>query len=533
MSLKTIPLRQEQPSWKGLRLFSLYRIVIAGLFLIAGISETEAQILNVLNPELYLFASSLFLFTGLFLSLMARFHRPSFGIQVWSQAAADLVFLILLLHASGGIYSGIGVLLIVSVATISLLRPGIMALFYAAIASLVLLADQIYGYWIQDYSQPAYMGTGIHGLTLFGIAFFASRLSRWARTSEVLAEQRRIELQNMAQLNELIIDHMQSGVIVIDETDRVQLVNQTAWRLLGEPGIGNPTILDENAPEIRSSYLKWKNGELPDSITIKLDHNNQELQLRFSRLAGAGHINTLVFLEDTAERKRAAQEMKLASLGRLTASIAHEIRNPLGAISHAAQLLDENPQLEQSDTRLVNIINDQSKRMNSLIKNILGISRREISQPERIELKTWLEQFIAEFSQYHNFDQDLITLNIDPEDTEVFFDNTQLHQVLWNLCSNAKKHACSTKKKGCLMLQGGQDGDYAYLDVIDEGPGIKLELQDKLFEPFFTTNAQGVGLGLYIAKETCENNAANLEYIAMPMGGSCFRIQFPRVQSTQ
>jgi len=529
MSLETIPLGQELSSWRGLRLFSLYRIIIAGLFVTLTLSHLGSEVLRLINPKLFDISAAIYLFSSLILSLLARFHRPEFTIQIRLQSLLDLTCLVLIMHASGGATSGMGMLLIISVGAISLLKPGRFALFYAAITSLTLLGDQVYGLLIHSYPHAAYTQTGILGATLFGTALLASRLALAARKSEVLAERRRIDLDALSRLNEQIIEHIQSGIIVIDSTGKIRLINQSAWHLLGEPGLGNPEQVGEKAPEILNAYQTWKRGSGPEKTSVKLDLNNQELQLRFSTLAGSGEQNSLIYLEDTAERRRAAQEMKLASLGRLTASIAHEIRNPLGAISHAAQLLVESPELAQPDRRLVDIMLDQSKRMNSVIQNILRLSRKEESQPETIQLKEWLEQFAGEFSQHRGFERSLIQISLDPEDTQVVFDPGQLHQVAWNLCSNAKKYACANNPQACLKIQGGiDDGDTPYMDIIDNGPGVPIELQDKLFEPFFTTDNQGVGLGLYISREMCENNSSHLEYIAMPMGGSCFRILFPK-----
>jgi two-component system sensor histidine kinase PilS (NtrC family) len=529
MSLEAIPLRQEAAKWRGLRLFSLYRIVIAGLLVTLSFYGVGPDILRLTNPPLFNMTSVVYLFSSLILSLMATFHKPDFTPQIRLQALLDLICLILIMHASGGVSSGLGMLLIISVGAISLIKPGRFSLFYAAVASLTLLADQIYGILIGTYTQATYTQTGILGATLFGTALLAGRIAQAAYKSELLAEKRRIDLDALSKLNEQIIEHIESGIIVIDASGRIRLINQSAWHLLGEPGMGNPQEVAHKAPEILKAYRDWRSGKGAQKLSVKLDINNQELQLRFSNLAGPEEQNNLIYLEDTGERRRIAQEMKLASLGRLTASIAHEIRNPLGAISHAAQLLDESPDLAQADKRLVSIMMDQSKRMNSVIQNILRLSRREDSQPEPIQLQDWLNQFASEFSQHHGFEPELIQISLDPEDTVVVFDPSQLHQVLWNLCSNAKKYACTNNPQTCLRLQGGiDDGDTPYLDIIDNGPGVPIELQDKLFEPFFTTNTQGVGLGLYISREMCENNSAHLEYIAMPMGGSCFRILFPK-----
>ncbi|MCC6207964.1 MAG: HAMP domain-containing histidine kinase, partial [Gammaproteobacteria bacterium] len=206
------------------------------------------------------------------------------------------------------------------------------------------------------------------------------------------------------------------------------------------------------------------------------------------------------------------------------ASIAHEVRNPLGAISHASQLLAESPHLDPGDSRLTEIIQDHSARVNAIIENIMQLSRRGRAHPEELMLKPWLNQFINEFTSGEGLAPGRVRLEVTPGDTRVQMDPGQLHQVLWNLCQNGIKHGSAG---GTLTLRAGigADSNNPYLDVIDNGPGVDPKLQQQIFEPFFTTASDGTGMGLYIARELCASNQARLNYLANPLGGR-FRITF-------
>jgi two-component system sensor histidine kinase PilS (NtrC family) len=219
----------------------------------------------------------------------------------------------------------------------------------------------------------------------------------------------------------------------------------------------------------------------------------------------------------------------MAALGQLTANIAHEIRNPLGAISHAAQLLSESPALDKADNRMVQIIQSNSRRMNITIESVLNLSRKKNPNKENIHLQTWLREYVHDFSMQSGLDERQINLFVEPSDAEVIFDSTHFHQVLWNLCRNAVKYACKDVSKLQLVINCSlrPKTKTMMLDIIDNGVGIAEENQQRLFEPFFTTSStQGTGLGLFMARELCLTNNASLEYIKLPPGGSCFRIIF-------
>ena len=258
--------------------------------------------------------------------------------------------------------------------------------------------------------------------------------------------------------------------------------------------------------------------------------NTTELHARFSQLGTQAKRATLISLEDTTEQREKLQSVKLASLGQLTASIAHEIRNPLGAISHAAQLMGESQNLDKADTRLLQIIQSNARRMNLTIESVLNLSRKKHPNRERLALKLWLHEFSKDFIQQNKLRPDQIELFIEPADTVIEFDPAHLHQVVWNLCRNAYKYAHENPVNLQLDLQGGNPSHTRdiMLNIMDNGRGIPEEQRQRLFEPFFTTSTQGTGLGLFMARELCLSNGATLEYIPLPLGGSCFRIVFGR-----
>jgi two-component system sensor histidine kinase PilS (NtrC family) len=300
---------------------------------------------------------------------------------------------------------------------------------------------------------------------------------------------------------------------------------------LGNPGNWRSKPLAVFAPELDKHYQQWIEEVSPRTASYDLRHQQAtELRVRFTQLGTQTRRNTLINLEDTSEQREKVQGVKLASLGQLTASIAHEIRNPLGAISHAAQLMSESQNLDKADTRLLQIIQANAKRMNLTIESVLNLSRKKEPKRERLPLKGWLHSFLRDFMLQHNLKEKQVTLFIEPADLMIEFDPAHLHQIMWNLCRNAFKYAHENPQKLQLDIQGGTPAHSrdVLLNIIDNGRGIPEDLRQRLFEPFFTTSTQGTGLGLFMARELCLSNGSALEYISLPTGGSCFRIVFSR-----
>ena len=207
--------------------------------------------------------------------------------------------------------------------------------------------------------------------------------------------------------------------------------------------------------------------------------------------------------------------MKLAALGRLSASIAHEIRNPLSAIHHAGQLLAESPRPDHEDRRLLDMIQRHSVRIDKIVNDVLNLSRRGAAVPAAIGLRGFLERTVALYREGHPGQGCNIDLEAVSADLVVRFDANHLQQILLNLWDNSYEHgaaAAGGREAVRINLDSGWQAPHgqAYLDVSDNGGGISAELRDKVFEPFFTTAHKGTGLGLYLARELCEYNQARL-----------------------
>lgn len=517
------------PQWKALLVFNFYRIGSAGLLLLLFVNE-KPQFLGSYLPELYAYTSVAYIALTA-LSFFAGYRRtPPFAAQVYVMVLADTAAINVLMFSSGGATTGLGMLMIVAVAGASILMPGRHALFFAAIGSIAVLFEEVYAFFGHRFETTAYTQAGILGVVLFVTAWLAMTLARRLQQTEMLALQRGIDLEDLAELNRHIIDRMSQGVIVVDENANIRQLNQTAWRLLGNPVIGHIRPLREVSYPLDRYLSRIRRQERPGETQPDLSVI-QGLRLRAAHInPGSVKSGCVLYLEDAAEINRHVQETKLASLGQLTVSIAHEIRNPLGAIGHAAQLLQESEHLDAADLRLTGIINDQTRRMNTIIRNILQLSRREPPRPEQMALKPWLTAFCEEFIRVRDLPADAVDISPAPETIEVNFDPGHLRQILWNLCINALNYGRDGDEDAKIDLRVGDPRDTGapFIDVIDHGPGIPPMDQTRLFEPFYTTSTSGTGLGLYVSRQLCEKNGGALTYIPSPSGGSCFRVQFAR-----
>lgn len=514
-------------TWKPLGFLNVYRFILSAVFTVLLLTRDKPLYIGAFNPTFALWTAALyFAFSAACGFFIAR-RWPRFEVQTHVQISADILAITLLMYASGGAGSGVGMLLVVAIASGGIIMTGRTANFIAALATVTTLTVEVFADLTRSFA-PSYPQAGLLGATFFATAFLAYVLASRARASEELAAQRGIDLANLAQLNEHVIQRMQSGIVVVDADLRVRLMNESAWFMLGMPAVNNNAALGQLSAPLAEQLRRWRDNNALEPQMFRSAATNASLLPRFTRVGSPKTSGTLIFLEDSALLAQQAQQMKLASLGRLTASIAHEVRNPLGAISHAGQLLSESPQLNSSDKRLTEIIQTQSRRMNAIIENVLQLSRRDRSNPQALVLKPWLTNFAAEFAHEHHIDARDMSVDINPSDIVIHADLTQLQQVLTNLCDNGLRHSVRRAGLPILELRGGitRESGGPFLDVIDHGPGIPPDIAQNIFEPFFTTEPSGTGLGLYIARELCEINRARLNYLPIPGSGSCFRINF-------
>ena len=504
--------------WFALRLFNLYRLVIAGLFVVLGLrgslppgfARTDAGWLTGVALA-YLTGAVLLQF-----AIERRLYR--FDRLRNLLALLDVVALGLLMHASGGADGGYGLLLVVAVAGGCLVSGARTSIALAALATLVVLAETVFGQWARDYPLNAYTQAGLLGAALFATALLSNTLAGQVRRSEALAAERAVAIARLSQLNEHIVQRMRAGIVVLGADQSPILVNTAARRMLGE---GHLAALD---PVLTEAWREWRWKRENRKTPLRLSHG-EEVLVAFSPLGQGTEEETLVFLEDAAETQQRAQQIKLASLGRLTMSIAHEIRNPLGAISQAAQLLAETPALAAGDLRLAHIVVEQANRVNDIVKNVMALGRRSKALAESFGLAEALARISMQLRERYQLEGASITDDTGDAQLRVRMDPGQFEQVLWNLCENGLRYS---RHEPRLRFAYGirRDSGRPFLDVIDTGPGMSADTASQAFEPFFTREPEGTGLGLYLARELCEANQASLTLQAHGPEGCRFRILF-------
>ncbi len=527
----------EAYTWGPLNFLNLYRLLISGLFVTFYFSGNPFPQLASHNTLLFFGASGGYLISALIFGIMIRLRSPNFNLQIHIQILTDIIFTTLLMHSSGGVQSGLGTLIIISIAGGSIVIRGRHSLLFASVASLAVLFEEYYNTLEGIYLAGSSLQAGILGITFFTTAIITHFVARHIRESEALALKRGVDLANMSQLTEHIIQRMQTGIMVIDQYNRLRLINESAWHMLSMPSVSNNPYLSALNKELDDSYNNWLSDNEVISYPIALSPEYPSLLPRFARLSQEENPATLIFLEDASAMSREAQQLQLAALGRLTASIAHEVRNPLGAISHAGQLLAESPNMDQADLRLTQIIADHSKRVNTIIENIMQLGRGNQSYPQLVKLNDYLETFINDFMMGNNTQRKDFLIQAAEDDVQVRFDPSHLQQILTNLCENGIRHTDfneKDKEKYKIEFHMGisENNNRPYLDITDHGSGIDEETAAHIFEPFFTTAETGTGLGLYISRELAECNQAHLTLLQNKRQGSTFRLTFsdPRRQ---
>ena len=518
-------LTREQKQWRPLHLLNLYRLLISGIFIVLIFSNVQIKPFGTSQPELFQIVSFGYLIASILIGITIRWRWPALSFQAHAHIILDFCAIILIMHASGGVKSGVGLLLLLPLAANSILSFGRSSIFYAAAITLILFADQSYLKLTFDIPS-SYPQAGLLGGILFLTALLTIYLVNKTEESVEIASQREIDLANMEQLTQFIMQRMQTAIIVVDYLGNIKLVNDTAVNLLKLKGtLEKQTNLYEYSLDLGELFQSWRTAPEAQTHSLLLENGSTDLNIKFAALGNKTNSGTVIFIEDNAELTQQAQQLKLASLGRLTASIAHELRNPLAAIRHAGELLSESPTLEETDKRLTEIIDKQSVRVNDIIGTVLDLSRRQQAEQESISLYQWIQEFLNEYIQ---LPQERFYLKFESEDLEVLFDRQHLHQIFNNLIQNALRHTIEHNHHfRPVVITVGVDAmnKNTYLQVMNYGSSIPKEDLPQLFEPFFTTEATGTGLGLYISREMAVCNSAKLEYIAIK-DGACFQLSF-------
>ena len=507
-----------EANWRPLQYFNLYRLILAVLYClsipfpfdwVAQLDFSGSHLLIALA-----WGYMLAVLAGLVFSIRWRRH---FNAQLSLQVLLDIFAISLVMYDAGGVDSGLGLLLLVSLTAASLVGRGRQVLSYAALAALLVLLLQIYGVWKHQFVASSILQAGLVSAAFFATAILARMLGQRIMVNEDLARRRGEALDNQIRISQRIVERMQDGVLIVGVNKQVLRYNPVAQAMLGLPE-ADGLDLASYSPTLLAALSLWEDGGGSDAIHF-CGAEGCELTARFERTTSSDGA-VLIFLEDVGRIKERAQQMKLASLGRLTASIAHEIRNPLSAISHAGELLREERRGEMQD-RLLKILGDNVIRLDRIVQDILDLGRQNRAQPELLHLHEFCLAFVDHFTVAENMVPGVVALEGDAG-SRFCFDRSHLHRVLWNLVSNGLRHSTQGASSVRLVLNAASTGRVE-LHVIDDGPGIPADVREQIFEPFFTTHHQGTGLGLFIARELCGANGATIELVPGD-GGAHFMI---------
>lgn len=507
--------------WRLLRLLSVYRLVLISALLITYETGFSSFLFDQGLPKLFRYTCDAYAIASLLLIIPLVSRKLAIATQALLQFAVDAVALGLLVYTSGGVPNGMGILLITPGIATAILQTPRIALLQAAGATLIMFGEEILRQSSIGFVASEFTVTGFLGLMFFATMMAANTVAVRARRSEALAERVGSDLASMSRLNDSIIENMHTGVLVVNAQRRLRSSNTSAGRLL-HANLVNGHSLESCAPTLDLALRDWMAGNAK-SPTV-LSEGQIDVLPRFTRLGWGEEAPILILLEDAGALREQAQQMKLAALGRLSASIAHEIRNPLAAISHAGQLLSESPELKDENQRLLNMIQRHGARIEKIVRDVLSISRRETREIATLPLNSWMARTVNLYQEGYPLQPRPIQLADIPSKLLVRFDPDHLQQVLFNLWDNSFEHAGEHNVR--VSVSAGQARAGAvWLDVQDNGPGIPVESVEQIFEPFFTTAAHGTGLGLYLSRSLCEYNQAKLVHVQQPEG-TCFRILF-------
>jgi len=503
-------------------LFNIYRTVLATIFVLIVFVDVTSPLQGIEQPDLLRW-SLVFYTLSIGLTIWLQVYNKLNSVLIFYTFFIDIVLLMSIMIATGGIQSGFGTLVVVDIAASSILLSRRNSILLASLACSIIVYWEIFNSFTSS-STEQYARAAFIGLSCFATALLMQYIVSRAKKSQQIADERQSQVTDLTLINNSIVERIRTGIVVCSKDGEIRTINKAARTLLN---LKKGQYLTHLPPELHTLFNQWLEHTSAHSEVFKPIAQSTELQINFTQLKDNQANDTLIFIEDLAHIQQQAQQLKLASLGQFTAAIAHEIRNPLGAISHATQLLAESEHISGPDARLLQISQTNCLRMNEIIENILQLSRRGEAQPYVLNLKEWLSSICDEFEQYKHKNLSDIDIQINcADDLSIRVDQSQMKQVMHNLMQNGLRYSQEKTGKATLTINAGLVKDQqSFVEVIDSGKGIEPDEVHRLFEPFYTTDNSGTGLGLYISKELCESNQANIEIVS-PHEGGCFRITF-------
>ncbi|PPU75411.1 MULTISPECIES: sensor histidine kinase [Xanthomonas] len=510
---------------RELYFFSLYRVLVAGLIAALVFSPLSDAVPEPRYPRLAAAVAIGYLSMAIPLLFWGRTERRLTA-TVLCTVLADILAATLATHALPGASAGIAMMLLFNVAAASILLRLRYGMGMAVVASAAIVLEYLWTLLEGGGANRPLAELAMFATSYVAVAYICHQIASRARSNQALADQRGAQVANLYEINELIIRRLRTGVLVIDAHNRISLANEAALALLGDADQRVATTdlsLATLTPELARRLQRWRSGWRQEESPLQLGADRPEVQPRFVRLLADSDL-VLVFLDDSSVVSRRAESLTLSAMGRFSASLAHEIRNPLAAINYACQLLEESPDIGEADQRLLQIIHQQCQRTNGIVESVLGLARRERANPENLDLAAFVRRFVVEYRQTLSMETDILEASIQGSAVHALIDPKHLYQILTALVHNALKYGRVMDEPARVKLRVEHQERMAVIDVVDRGPGIPETVAAQLFRPFYTTSEHGTGLGLYIAQELCRANQAQLDYVPVPGGGACFRI---------
>jgi len=501
---------------RSLRLLSQYRFFLIATMGVVYYLASDQHILGQRDATLFEIAHLGYAVTALLFVYLYNVGKASLETQFYLQIYADILFIVLIMYTCGGVSSGIGLMLLITIALVSQLTTTRLSLLFAAIAVTVVISEELFAQLRAGSSAANFEQTALLGSMLFVVAWLFTvpikkLATRQASTSEELHAA--LNVKQIATLNEEIIRELDSGVLVIDSANQVQLINDTARELLSAEFTPLPVHVGRLCSSLFNSIQNSRSVKTSGARPFTIEATGVDVLPQYISLSGGG---ILIKLDDHGNIRRQLQQLKMASLGKLSASIAHEIRNPLGAISHSVQLLQESTDLDEEDKNLLNIASKHTLRIDRIVGDVLQLSNHQQLRTTSLNLHTHIEQFCERFVTEKQLQVNQLSVDCEMGCSTVF-DPDHFDQVLWNLCTNALLHNDNAPININIHCYQS-NSNVVVLDIIDNGKGIPDLQREQLFEPFYSTHHAGTGLGLYIIRELCALNKGQLDCLACDTG---------------
>lgn len=486
--------------------YSFYRVGLAVFLCASNIALARAGTQLMSLSELVV--SALYALLAIFFLLILWRASIEVRRQLLAGFGVDVIILTMMIYNSAQLDVSLALFCMVVMAASFLLLTFLQATLVMGLAIFVLFYQQIL-HAVSDTPSLTQMTDVMLLCSAFvGVGLLSHTVSQRLATASVRVAQQRWQIAQMTKLHEEVVQHMPQGAIIVQNND-ILLINGAACTLLD--------VRKSTIKERHHSLWQWlikPNCTRMDYEYAQPDGSRQKIGMRATTLSNK---SVLFLVDDLSREESHAQKLKLASLGTMAASIAHEVKNPLSAIMQSAQMLDE----FGHDDKLTEIILSHSRRVVRIIDNVSNLSRQRAPKRDYIDIVDYLQNFVA---QYFGNKIALISNG----SANVLFDPDQLEQVLLNLCQNALRHADFDTPSVKMIVQ--IEERTVFVDVIDNGKGVDEADIGKLFSPFFTKSQGGTGLGLYLSQAFADANGGDLIYSPHP-NGACFRLKMARGDS--